>query len=415
MKIFLLSQFFPPETGAASQRAFYHAANWVKMGHEVTVVTNFPNSPQGKIYEGYKNRFLRKEIVEGVNVIRLLTLAAGKKSSVIWRFLSSVFYVVMAQVCLFQKKPNVIVGSAPYFAGFVAFLIAKTRHIPLVYELRDPWLQTLGQNVQKLGIYFRILEKVEKKMLHHSDKVVVIGKKMSQVMAKRYELEEKPVPIFNGIETEDIADIPDGVVPHIAGKMDGMFSIGFVGNLSVSYDFDVVIKAADLLKEKPVAYFFVGDGKLKNGFIEEVNRLSLPNIHIFDVLPHKQAMAVVRDCDLTIIPLKRDVGDLCLALKFFESLALGTPVLVCNGEEAGLITRESRSGALFDGDNPEELAAVIEDYVINPRKLELQGNAGRKYIVENFNRRKMAEKYAKLFGGIISKNETSHEKRCRKY
>jgi len=411
VKFFLLSQFFPPETGAAPHRAFYHAVNWVKMGHEVTVVTNFPNSPHGKIYEGYKNRFLRKETVEGVSVIRLLTLAAGKKSSIVRRFLSSVFYVVMAQVCLFQKKPDVIVGSAPYFAGFAAFLIAKIRRIPLVYELRDPWLQILGQNVQRPGIYFRILEKIEKKMLHHSDRVVVIGKKMSQVMAKRYGLEEKPVPIFNGIETEDIADIPDGVVPHIAGKMNGMFSIGFVGNLGVWYDYDVVIKAADLLKEKPMAYFFVGDGKLKNGFIEEVKRLSLPNIHIFDVLTHKQALAVVRACDLTILPFKKGVCDLCLPLKFFESLALGTPVLVCNGEEAGLITRESSSGALIDGDNPGELAAIIEDYVNNPGKLESQGTAGRKYIVENFNRRKMAEKYAKIFGEIISKNETGQEKR----
>ena len=407
VNIFLLSQYFPPETGAAPHRAFYHAVNWAKSGHGVTVVTNFPNSPHGRLYKGFENRLLKKEKIKGVTVIRVFTFAAGKKSKILRRFLSSLLYVIMAQICLFQKKPDVIVGSAPYFAGFAAFLVAKIRRIPLVYEMRDPWLQILGQNIQKKGIYFRFLEKVEKKMLHYSDRVVVIGERMSEAVARRYELKQKPIPIFNGIETEDIAEIPEKVIPHIADKIKGMFTIGFVGNLGVWYDYDVIIKVADYLKNKPVVYLFVGDGKLKQDLIEAVKRRRLSNIYIFDVLPHKQALAVVRACDLTILPFKRDVCNLCLPLKFFESLALGTPVLVCNGEEAGQISRKFSSGAFIDGDDPKELASVIEDYLQNPWKLESEGNAGKKYIVENFNRKKMAETYTTVFNEITKKMQAA--------
>ncbi|MCP4149423.1 MAG: glycosyltransferase family 4 protein, partial [bacterium] len=208
MKILLLTQYFPPEIGAAPHRAFYHARHWVQMGHQVTVVTNFPNSPFGKIFEGFKNRLFRKESVEGITVVRILTLPAGKKSNIIKRLLNSLLYVFMTGIFFFRRKPDVIVGSAPFFAGFAAFMLAKVRGVPLVYEMRDPWLQAIEKNVRQTGLFSRLMMTLENFCLHRADKVVVIGETMSRFIARHYGLKRKPVPVFNGIEKEDIENIP---------------------------------------------------------------------------------------------------------------------------------------------------------------------------------------------------------------
>lgn len=407
MKIMLFTQFFPPETGAAPQRAFNHAKYWAKSGHTVTVVTNVPNSPLGRIYKGHRNKFSQREVVEGFTVTRLWTLPAGKKTKVIIRFFSSVLYVIMSLRALFLEKPDIIVGTAPYFAGFSAYIIARLRRVPIVYELRDPWLQILGDNSTTPNLYFRILKKIEMRLTRRADRVVVVGGKMSRCMEKHYSLPETPIPIFNGVDKPDVLNLKAETPSEILQKMDGLFRIGFIGNLGIWYDIDPVIEAARLLEGEPVGFFFLGDGKLKKELNRRVEMLGLDNIFLFDVLPHDQALAVVQECDLTILPFKKKVCDLCLPLKFFESMGMGTPVLSCNGDETDIIIGNSGAGAIFDSDNPGHLAGIIRDYVRNPGKVKTQGEQGRKFVVETYNRERMAEKYTALFTEIIAKKENT--------
>ena len=61
MRILFLSDNFPPESNAPATRLHEHALRWVRAGHEVTVVTCAPNFPEGKLYEGYRNRWRQVE------------------------------------------------------------------------------------------------------------------------------------------------------------------------------------------------------------------------------------------------------------------------------------------------------------------------------------------------------------------
>ena len=74
MRILFLTDNFPPEVNAPASRTFDHCKEWVKAGAEVTVITCNPNFPQGKVYEGYKNKwFKQEEMMEGIRVIRVWT------------------------------------------------------------------------------------------------------------------------------------------------------------------------------------------------------------------------------------------------------------------------------------------------------------------------------------------------------
>ncbi|MGM0377874.1 MAG: glycosyltransferase WbuB, partial [Bacteroidota bacterium] len=71
MKILFLTDNFPPEVNAPASRTYEHCKEWIKLGAEITVITCFPNFPQGKVYEGYKNQWKKVEEIDGIKVIRV--------------------------------------------------------------------------------------------------------------------------------------------------------------------------------------------------------------------------------------------------------------------------------------------------------------------------------------------------------
>ncbi|MGO9166145.1 MAG: hypothetical protein ACLP56_04675, partial [Candidatus Sulfotelmatobacter sp.] len=73
MKILYISQYFPPEMGAPAARAVELSRHWARLGHNVTVLTGFPNHPTGVVPLDYRGKFRRlvvREQTDGVNVVR---------------------------------------------------------------------------------------------------------------------------------------------------------------------------------------------------------------------------------------------------------------------------------------------------------------------------------------------------------
>ena len=79
MHILFLTDNFPPEVNAPASRTFEHCREWVKLGHQVTVITGFPNFPRGKLYQGYRHRLYQKENMAGIKVIRVWTFITANQ------------------------------------------------------------------------------------------------------------------------------------------------------------------------------------------------------------------------------------------------------------------------------------------------------------------------------------------------
>ena len=103
MHILFLSDNFPPESNAPALRSFEHVREWVKSGEKVTVITSHPNFPEGKIYKGYKNHWFKKEIVQGVEVIRVKTFMAANKGSIL-RVIDFLSFMIMSFLTSFLLK-----------------------------------------------------------------------------------------------------------------------------------------------------------------------------------------------------------------------------------------------------------------------------------------------------------------------
>ena len=140
MNIFFFSDNFPPERNAAASRVYEQAYYWVKMGHQVTVITSAPNFPEGKLFPGYKNKLYQLEIMDEIRVIRVKTFMARNKGFFL-RTIDYISYLLPALLAgLIQKKPHVIMATCPTpFAALAGWALSVARRTPFVLEVSDLW------------------------------------------------------------------------------------------------------------------------------------------------------------------------------------------------------------------------------------------------------------------------------------
>ena len=137
MRILFLSDNFPPEVNAPASRTYDHCKEWVKCGDEVTVITCVPNFPQGKVYEGYKNKWRHEEMIDGIRVIRVWSYIVANKGFV-KRTLDFISYSVTAFIAgLFIKTDVVIATSPQFFTALCGRTLAFWKRKPWIMEVRD--------------------------------------------------------------------------------------------------------------------------------------------------------------------------------------------------------------------------------------------------------------------------------------
>ena len=394
MKILVFSSFFPPEIGAAPMRIFEHASYWITEGHDVTIVTNVPNSPLGKIYEGYTNRLFQEEAYCGIKVKRVLTVPAGKQMSK-WRraisFVASIFMYCLAAIK--EPKPDVVIATAPYFTGIPGLFASLWHSKPFIYEMRDPWLQVAAESrkMQANSVVHKVLCAIERIIAKHAKDVVVIGKEMASVIKQELHLAKMPQVISNGIKTDDQLMFPD---PDRIPNLNGKFVIGMIGNMGVQYDFDVILEAATDLSKESCFFLFLGKGGQTDRLKEKSQQLKLKNVGFFPPVPQQEALLWIHSCDLTVVSMRlQPIFRMYLPKKVLDSLSLGVPVLFGGAGEVQKILEASGGGAFFPAGNKDTLVTLIRERLMDKNRCRLEGEKGKMYVQEHFNRKVMAQKY----------------------
>ncbi|MDQ2994195.1 MAG: glycosyltransferase WbuB, partial [Pseudomonadota bacterium] len=163
MNILFLSDNFPPEVNAASSRVYERACYWVKDGHDVRIITCAPNFPFGKVYPGYKNKWVQEEIKDGINVVRVKTYMASNTGFLL-RVVDFVSFMFMAVIVgLFQPKPDVVASTSPqFFTAVGAWMLAKLKRVPFIFEIGDLWPESIkGLGLMGDSFIYKTLEKIE--------------------------------------------------------------------------------------------------------------------------------------------------------------------------------------------------------------------------------------------------------------
>jgi glycosyltransferase involved in cell wall biosynthesis len=362
MHILFLTDNFPPEVNAPASRTFEHCREWVKAGHQVTVVTCAPNFPKGEVYPGYRNKFRQSERMDGIRVIRVWTYITANQGFV-KRILDYQSFMVMAILTSpFVRRVDLVIGTSPqFFTVCAAYIVSRFKRIPFVFELRDLWPESIeAVGAMRNSLAIRFLEKLELFLYRKAACVIAVTHSFRRNLVARGIEPEKIRVITNGVDSSRFHPQPKDSDLVARLNLDGKFVAGYIGTHGMAHGLETILEAADLLRQQPggdaFRFIFLGDGACKSTLREKAKAMGLSNVIFIDSVPKEEVVKYWSLLDVSIIHLKRtDLFTKVIPSKLFECMGMGIPVLHGVAGESAEIVESEGVGLVFEPENARQL------------------------------------------------------------
>ncbi|MGN0402294.1 MAG: glycosyltransferase family 4 protein [Acetatifactor sp.] len=380
-RILVISQYFYPEEFRINDIC----KEWVKRGHEVTVVTGIPNYPQGRFYDGFGWFHRRQEEYEGIHIVRLPIIPRGKNAVMLMlNYISFVISGFFWKVFTGIKADKVFIFEvSPMTQALVGVWYAKKRGIPCFIYVQDLW----PENVEVVtGIH-------NKQVIHAIDKMVdYIYKNCKKIFATSpsfaKKLEERKSVLEDGkskmiywpqYAEEFYHPVDKKVLPDIGE--DGGFKIIFTGNIGYAQGLDILPQTACILKERGVncTFVIVGDGRYKTEFEHEIEVYDVQMM--FRLLGRKRPEEIpyyLAWCDVAFISFANNsLFEMTIPAKLQSYMACGIPVLAAAMGETKRIIEEAECGIVCKLGDPQALVDGIIEFMNNSENhiCKMSGNA----------------------------------------
>lgn len=394
--VLILTQYYPPETGAPQNRLSSLAKHLQLLGMEVAVLTAMPNYPAMKIQEGYDGKWYVKDEKDNI-VIHRSWIFVRKSNSIVLRLLNYFSFVFSSMITgLFKVKKYdiVICESPPLFLGITALVFKLFRKSKLVFNVSDLW----PESAEKLGLvknklFLKLAYWLE--ALLYKQAALVSGQTQGIVKSINHRFQDvKTFWLPNGTDADQYN--VNNIVHNwrsVNGYNADDFIVLYAGILGHAQALEVILNAATLLKtEDKIKFVLVGDGPQKEFLHQLKESLQLINVSFFSNQPQMSMPDVIYAADTAVVPLKNiPLFKGAIPSKIFENLAFGKPILLgVDGEARDLFIDEGKCGLYFTPENEQELAANIVKLKNDKLLREELGNNGIVYVNDKFDRRKIA-------------------------
>jgi glycosyltransferase involved in cell wall biosynthesis len=408
MKILFLSHYFPPEINAPASRTFEHCREWVKAGHNVTVVTCAPNHPRGNVYEGYRNRLFQREQREGINVIRLWTFLSANEGFVL-RTLNYVSFMLACIVALpFLPKADVVISTSPqFFNGLAGYFVSRAKRAPWVLEIRDLWPESiLAVGAIRNEWLIKLLRWLEHFAYRKADRIVPVTDAFAAYMRGSGVRAEKIVVIKNGVELGLFQRDTSGEAMRARLGLQGKTVAAYFGTHGMAHHLEIVLEAAQLVADDPrIVFVLVGDGAERSRLLDLKNQMGLTNVLMLDQQPKEAMPELWAMSDVSLVLLRKtDLFKTVIPSKIFEAMGMAKPIILGVEGESRELVLGGGAGLTIEPENAVELASAVRQLADNPAQAQAFGQQGFDYVCANFDRRVLAGRYLGLMGSVIAEH-----------
>lgn len=396
MKLLIITHYFWPE----SYRINDLAAALVQSGHQVTVITNVPNYPEGYFFNGYGIFKKNVEIYNGVRIIRVPLIPRGKRGALrlALSYLSSAVSAGVISLFLLKQQFDMVFvfQPSPVTTGLPAMLVKKLCRIPIFLWVQDVWPETLSATgVVKSKPVLKIVEYLVKIIYRSCDRLLIQSEafapylKALGVPANRiYYFPNSAETFYAPVEIERNAPertrLPDG------------FRIMFAGNIGTAQDFPTILNAAVRLKKyKDIHWIILGDGSMRAWVENEVKTRGLAaTFHLLGRHPVTTMPRFFSLADVLLVTLKKErIFSLTIPSKVQSYLACAKPILSAVDGEGARIIEESGGGLVVPAGDARLLAeTVLTMYRMPKTELSKMGERGQSYFNLHFNRDVLLDK-----------------------
>jgi glycosyltransferase involved in cell wall biosynthesis len=403
VRIAYVCHYFAPEPAAPAARVHELSRAWVRAGHQVSVVTTFPNHPLGRIPPEYHGRWWSTEHMDGIRVLRCWLYAVPNRG-VGRRGLDHLSFMLTALAFGLPRlgPVDVVIASSPtLFSAVSAWILARAKRVPFVLEVRDLWPEAIVDlGLMRPGPAVSMLERLARFLYRQAARVVVVTEAFAERLAATGVPRTKLAVIPNGADTHLFSPDSDGRSTRAALDLDGRFVVAYVGSHGLSHGLGAVLDAA--AEQPEVAFLLVGDGADRDRLMKERDRRQLRNVLMRPSVPKDQVPGLYAAADACLVPL-RDVPlfETFVPSKLFEVLAAGRPVIGAVRGEARAILARSGGALLVDPERGDQLARAVERLRADPQLRAELGRRGRAFAEQYYDRDALARRYLQLLEDVV--------------
>jgi glycosyltransferase involved in cell wall biosynthesis len=406
LKLLILSQYYPPETGAPQNRLHALAQRLQSNGVEVEVLTAMPNYPKMEIFEAYAGKKYVREVIDGITVHRS-RIFVRKSGGIPVRLLN---YYSFAWTSFWTgwrrlgKYDFIMVESPPLFLGKSAWLLSVLKGAGLIFNVSDLW----PESAEKLGlvtnrVFLKLATWLEEFLYRKS--VLITGQTQGIVANIEGRFPKKRVHwLPNGVDASyfDTSGV-DQTWRARMGYQEDQLLLLYAGIVGHAQGLEIILKAAHRLQHhKLVRFIILGDGPVKADLIKLKEELKVENVDFLDPVGKAEIPAIIKSIDMALVPLKKlPLFEGAIPSKIFENLAMEKPLLLgVNGEAKTLFIDAAKAGLHFEPEDDAELAAQIERVLDGTVSLSELGSNGRAYVMKYFNRNAIADEFLNVLKSL---------------
>lgn len=382
-----MSHYFHPEVGAPQARILESAQRLSARGHEVTVLTGFPNYPDGIVPEPYRGRLLMRETIGPLRVIRSAVYPAPNRGFARRLVNHASFAASSLLAGGLAARPDVIVAETPpLFTAAAAGIMARLRRVPLVLNVADLWPESavqLGALSNPTAI--ALAEALERFAYRNSAVITVPIAGMRRTLLARGLGPDRVVHLANAVDVERFSD-PPPARPNLQ-------RVVYCGTVGMAQGVGVVIEAAgQLAGREPLEFLIVGDGAEREQLIARAAQLKLDNVHFQGRVTREEVPALLASADVGVLclrdlPLFRDA----LPTKLLEYMAAGLPVVASAVGEVPELLERAQAGLPCPPEDPNALAEALSELSRDPAGAHSRGQAGQRYARAHHSREAFVE------------------------
>ena len=362
MKILLLTQWFDPEPFF---KGLSFAKELIKQGHEVEVLTGFPNYPGGKVYDGYKIKIYHKELMDNVVVHRVALYPDHGKSAIkrVINYVSFGFFSCLFGIFKLSRFDVIYAYHPPLTTGIAASLISLFRRTPVVLDVQDLWPDTLAatgmlSDKKALSIVGWVCKQVYKSIAH----IVVLSPGFERLLIQRGVPANKLSVIYNWCDEAALEIVEES--PYRLPEQG--FNLVFAGNLGFAQGLQALVETAKILSDKNIRanIVFVGDGVAKNDAQKLTEHYQLKNVFFIPRVTVKQVGSLLNVADALLVHLVDDeLFKITIPSRTQAYLFTGKPILMAVSGDAAQLIQQANAGIIANPNCPKSLADAIKNLV----------------------------------------------------
>lgn len=389
MRVLILSQYYTPEPVPKPSEL---AAGLVERGHEVSVVTGYPNYPSGDLYPGFRLRPAERSTVDGVPVVRAFEIPYHGTRA-LGRMLNYASFMLSAPLAsLLAPRCDVIyVWHPPLTVGLAAVAIARLKRAGFVYDVQDIWPESaVLSGLLTPGPLVRFMSWLERAVYRQADHILVVTEGARENLLAKGVPPEKVSVGRHWIDDRLIVPAGEAArrTARAAHGWDDRFVLLFAGNLGLVQGLDTIVDTAAALPPASNALLaLVGDGTDRQRLQQQVARRGLGHrVQFLDRRPMDAMPALFAGADALLVHLRRsELSRLVIPTKTLAYLAAGRPIVMAMEGAAADLVAEAEAGLVLPSEDAPRLVEAIERLRTLPEDERCaMGERARAYLSSRF-------------------------------